>query len=171
LNRVSFLRPDHAFLSQALHHPSASFILFNKLEPLLSSPSNLHLAKYADVEPILGSDPFATSEADLIAQYNSTKYTPLIIFLGLDERKGKEGFVYKEHYKGQPYFALDVTPKESVTEAAETLIRDVEGRGLTFSKGRIHMSLEAQDGTSRHLLPVSFTDHNIQRPFTQRPAT
>lgn len=144
LNRVSFLRPDHAFLSLALKHPSASFVLFNKLEPLLASPSELFLAKFSDVQPILGDDPFATSEEELIAQYNSTSYIPQLVFLGLDEKK--EGFKYKEHYKGQPYFALDVTPKLSVTEAAEKLIKDVEGRGLTFSKGRVHMSLAAQEG-------------------------
>jgi NAD+ diphosphatase len=62
----------------------------------------------------------------------------------LDERK--QGFVYKEHYKGQPWFAVDITPKGYVTEAAEKLIKDVEGRGLSFSKGRMHLSLPAQEG-------------------------
>lgn len=67
------------------------------------------------------------------------------MFLGLDERK--EGFVYKEHYKGQPWFAVDVTPKESVKEAAEALIEKVKGQGLDFSKGRMHLSLPAEEGT------------------------
>lgn len=80
----------------------------------------------------------------MIKEYNSEVYVPQIVFLGLDERK--EGFEYKGHYKGQPWFAVDVTPKQSVTEAAEQLIKDVEGRGLQFSKGRMHMSLPAQEG-------------------------
>ncbi|KAF2702983.1 hypothetical protein K504DRAFT_419165 [Pleomassaria siparia CBS 279.74] len=162
LNRVSFLRPDHAFLSSAFKHPSANFLLFNKLEPLLASPTALHYAKYSDVQSIIGDDPFVTSEEDQIAEYNSTTYTPLLIFLGLDE--SKQGFKYKEHYKGQPYFALDVTPKLSVTEAAEKLIKDVEGKGLAFSKGRVHMSLRAQEAAiyaeARHLL-----DWNARNPF------
>lgn len=107
------------------------------------------------MQPIIGDDPFATSEEDLIREYNSHKYIPQIIFLGLDERglnekknwkNGKEGFVYKEHYKGQPWFAVDVTPKESVTEAAEKLIKECEGKGLTFSKGRMNLALPAQEG-------------------------
>lgn len=66
------------------------------------------------------------------------------MFLGLDERK--EGFVYKEHYKGQPWFAVDVTPKESVKEKAEKLISSLQAKGLDFSKGRMHMSLPAEEG-------------------------
>lgn len=93
---------------------------------------------------MLGEDPFERTEADVIAQYNSSLYLPQIIFLGLDERK--EGFVYKEHYKGQPWFAVDVTPKESVKDAAEKLVEKVKGEGLDFSKGRMHMSLPAEEG-------------------------
>ncbi|KAF2276529.1 uncharacterized protein EI97DRAFT_398384 [Westerdykella ornata] len=164
LNRVSFLRPDHAFLSAALKHPSATFLLFRNLEPLIKNPdgSALAYATYSEVQPIIGEDPFATSEEDLIKEFNSQKYIPQIIFLGLDERK--EGIVYKEHYKGQPYFALDVTPKASVTEAAEKLIKDLEGRGLSFSKGRMNLSLQAQEAAiyaeARHLL-----DWNARNPY------
>jgi NAD+ diphosphatase len=146
LNRVSFLRPDHAFLSQALKHPSTTFLLFNKLDPLIKSGSELAYAKFNEVQPIIGSDPFEKTEADVIKEYNSSTYVPQIVFLGLDERK--EGFQYKEHYKGQPYFAVDVTPKESVAAAAEALIKDVEAKGLSFSKERMHLSLPAQEGSS-----------------------
>lgn len=162
LNRVSFLRPDHAFLSQALRHSSATFLLFNKLEPLIKSPSELAYTSYNDVKSIIGSNPFEKSEEDLIKEYNSETYIPQIIFLGLDE--GKEGFVYKEHYKGQPYFAVDVTPTKSVTEAAEALIKDVEAKGWSFSKGRMNLSLPALDAAiyaeARHLL-----DWNARNPF------
>ena len=100
------------------------------------------------MKSIIGTDPFEKSEEDLIKEYNSEIYIPQIIFLGLDERK--EGFVYKEHYKGQPYFAVDVTPTKSVTEAAEALIKDVEGKGWSFSKGRMNLSLPALDGKPSH---------------------
>lgn len=162
LNRVGFLRPDNTFLSQALRHPSTTVLLFNKLEPLLKSPSELATVRFEDVKPIIGDDPFGRPEEDTIAQYNSSLYLPQIIFLGLDERT--EGFVYKEHYKGQPWFAVDVTPKESVAEAAEKLIEKVKSEGLDFSKGRMNMSLPAQEAAiyaeARHLL-----DWNARNPF------
>lgn len=145
MNRVSFLRTDHAFLSSALRHPSATFVLFKNIEPLISSPTSLARVSYADVEPIIGKDIFNTPEADVIAQYNSSLYIPQIVFLGLDERK--QGFVYKEHYKGQPWFAVDVTPKESVKEAAEALISRLQSQGLDFSKGRMNLSLTAEEGS------------------------
>jgi len=138
---------------QALHHPSAAVLLFNSLEPLVSDPKTLAIATYSDVKPIIGEDPFRDTEDELIKQYNSEQYLPQVIFLGLDERKGKEGFVYKEHYKGQPWFAVDVTPKSHVKEEAEKLIDRMKAKGLDFSKGRMNLSLPAQDG----LLPTAFT--------------
>lgn len=145
MNRVSFLRPDHTFLSQALRHPSTTFLLFNKLEPLVTGPTSLATnATFAEVRPIIGDDPFAKTEEEVIAQYNSEVYVPQIVFLGLDEKK--EGLVYKDYYKGQPWFAVDVTPTKSVAEAAEKLIEDLKKRGLEFSKGRMHLSLPAEEG-------------------------
>jgi NAD+ diphosphatase len=146
---VGFLRPDHTFLSSALNHPSTTFLLFNKLEPLVRSGTELARCSFSDVKSVIGENPFEKSEQDVIAQYNSTLYVPQIIFLGLDERqKGEGDFSYKEHYKGQPWFAVDVTPKESVTEAAEQLIEKKKSEGLEFSKGRMHLSLPAVEGMS-----------------------
>ena len=141
---MSFLRPDHAFLSQAIRHPTTKFLLFKNLEPLVNSPSSIAIASFADVTPIVGEEPFSRSEEETIAQYNSSVYIPQIIFLGLDERS--DGLVYKDHYKGVPWFAVDVTPKGSVTEACEKLIKKVTEEGKEFSKGRMHMSLPAQEG-------------------------
>ncbi len=122
------------------------FLLFNKLEPLINSPSELAQRKYDDIKSILGDDPFTKTEEDTIAQYNSSLYFPQLIFLGLDEKK--EGIVYKERYKGQPWFAIDITPKESVKEEAEKIVEKFKSEGLEFSKGRVQMSLPAQEGTS-----------------------
>jgi NAD+ diphosphatase len=168
---VSFLRPDHNFLIQALRHPSTAVLLFNNLEPLVSDPKTLVTATYSDVKPIIGEDPFRDTEEELIKQYNSEQYLPQIIFLGLDERKGKEGFVYKEHYKGQPWFAVDVTPKSHVKEEAEKLIEGMKAKGLDFSKGRMNLSLPAQDGmfSAVHDFGVILTLNKL--PYTPKPAT
>jgi NAD+ diphosphatase len=115
----------------------------------VKSGTELARRSLEDVKPVIGENPFDKSEDDVIAQYNSSLYIPQIIFLGLDERK--EGFVYREHYKGQPWFAVDVTPRESVKDKAEELVKKMEGEGLEFSKGRMHLSLPAEEGTSNPL--------------------
>ena len=149
LNRLGFLRGESAFLSSALKHPSTSFVLCRDLQPLVQKGSTrLAYASYADVKNVVGADPYAASEEDAIATYRSDRHVPQMIFLGIDE-KNPTGFEY-EHgkkgvYKGQPYFALDVTPRATVKEACEELIKEMEGRGLGFAQGRV-MDLVASDG-------------------------
>ena len=83
----------------------------------------------------------------MIKQYNSTITLPLVLFLGLDERK-KDGFEYGI-YKGTPYFAVDVTPKGTVEKEATGVIEAMKAKGLSFVEGRMHMSLNAPEGTSQ----------------------
>ena len=121
MNRVSFLRTDHTFLSAALHHPTTSFLVFDKLNPLTKDPTNLAFASFKDVQPLIGEDPYSKAETDIIKEYNSSSYTPQLIFLGLDDRNA-QGIVYKDVYKGAPYFAIDITPRHSIAAAAEELM-------------------------------------------------
>lgn len=146
LNRVSFLRANHDFVSKALAHPSTSFLLFNDLAPLAKDPSKLAYATHKDVEPLIGENPFKKTEEEIIKEFNSDITLPLVLFLGLDERK-KEGF---EHgiYKGVPYFAVDVTPKGSVEKEAIGVIEAMKAKGLTFVEGRMHTTLNAEEGTA-----------------------
>lgn len=168
LNRVSFLRPDTPFLSAAFKHPSTRFLLFNNLWPLLKTAQSLTYVSLSDIKSITGEDPYSKPEADLINEFDSTKYTPQLVFLGLDERKEalEKGLTWKEYYKGQPYFALDVTPKGSIKDAAEALIKaKTEGDDKSyFAQGRMHLSLPAQEAAiyaeARHML-----DWNNRNPF------
>ena len=162
LNRLSFLRSDHAFLSAAVKHPSTNFLLLNNLSPLIRSPTRLGYAAFSDVEPLIGADPYSKSEKDMISSYDSTAAFPQLLFLGVEESK-KSDFSYKA-YSGSPFFALDVTPKGSVKDAASALISQMEANGLTFLEGRIHQSLPASEAAvfaqARALL-----DWNARNPF------
>ena len=75
-----------------------------------------------------------------------TNFIPQMVFLGIDE-KDSNGLEYqgKNKYKGAPYFAVDVTPKKSVKEEAEKLIKDLESKGMGFAQGRV-MDIEAKHG-------------------------
>jgi len=162
LNRVSFLRTDHAFLSAALKHPTTSFFLFDKLNPLTKGPTELASVNFKEVQPLIGEDPYGKDEATIIKEFNSSSYIPQLIFLGLDEKK--QGIVYKDVYKGAPYFALDVTPKKHIAEEAEKLISRVKEQGYTFTEARMHLSLVAPQAAvyaeARHML-----DWNSRNPF------
>lgn len=144
LNRVGFLRADHAFISKALVHPSTSFLLFNDLAPMAHDMTKLAYATHADVKPLIGENPFEKTEEEIIKEYNSSITLPLVLFLGLDERK-KDGFEYGI-YKGTPCFAVDVTPKGTVEKEANGVIEAMKEKGLKFVEGRMHMSLNAPEG-------------------------
>ena len=144
LNRVSFLRADHGFISKALVHPSTSFLLLNDLAPLAKDPTKLAYVTHQDVQPLIGENPFEKTEEELIKEYNSAITLPLVLFLGLDERK-KEGF---EHgiYSGSPYFVVDVTPKGTIAKEATGVIEAMKAKGLQFVEGRMHTTLNAPEG-------------------------
>jgi len=162
LNRVSFLRTDHEFLSTALTHPSTSFLLFNNLSPLAKSFEQLEYATYADVQSLIGEDPYSKDEEQFISEYNSTITIPQLLFLGLYENK-TSGFEYKM-YQGSPYFALDVTPKGTVSAEAEKLVESMKSRGLRFVEGRMHTSLPAPQAAI-YAQARALLDWNARNPF------
>jgi NAD+ diphosphatase len=145
LNRVSFLRGDHGFLSSAFTHPTTSFLLLENLSPLIKDPSTLAFVGRSDIEPITGPDPFKQTEEEWIKRFNSNVTHPVVLFLGIDEKK-TAGFEWKE-YKGTPYFAIDVTPKGSLAESTKSVVDAVKSKGMTFLPGaRPLLSLKAPEG-------------------------
>ncbi|KAL8849578.1 MAG: hypothetical protein Q9221_005452 [Calogaya cf. arnoldii] len=162
LNRVSFLRTDHSFLSAALKHPSTSFLVFNNLNPLARDPSNLEFLSYADVQPLIGENSYSKSEEQLVSEYNSTVTVPQLLFLGLDERN-KQGLTFNI-YTGSPYFALDVTPKGTIQAQAESLVQSLQLRDLKFLEGRIQAALPAQDAAI-YAQARALLDWNARNPF------
>ncbi|KAH8673559.1 NUDIX hydrolase domain-like protein [Xylariales sp. PMI_506] len=162
LNRVSFLRGDHGFLSSAFSHPTASFLLMNGLSPLAKDPAHLAYVEKSYIEPLTGADPFKKTEEEVIKEFNSDITQPVILFLGIDEKK-TTGFEYKE-YKGAPYFAVDVTPKGTITEAANSVIEAVKGTGVDFLPGVRHITLNSSEAAI-YAQARALLDWNARNPF------
>ncbi|KAK5664074.1 hypothetical protein OQA88_288 [Cercophora sp. LCS_1] len=174
LNRLSFLRTDHAFLQSAFAHPSASFLLMNDLAPLVQANDTAQLAfvSNVDVIPLTGPEPFVKTEEELIRDFNSSETHPVILFLGVDDKSRfpthtpgiPQDYTYKT-YHGTPYFAVDVTPRGSLAEAAQALIDSVKERGFAWHDSSprhmgLHYGQAATYGQARALL-----DWNARNPF------
>ena len=114
------------------------------------------------MQPLIGEDPYAKSEEELITSYNSSVSIPQLLFLGLDESH-KSGFEYNI-YAGAPFFALDVTPKGSTEAAAKALIEEKESQDLKFLEGRTHMSLTAPEAAI-YAQARALLDWNARNPF------
>ena len=162
MNRLSFLRSDHLFLSAAVRHPTTKFLLFKDLAPLTKDPTKLGYASFENVEHLVGPDPYSKSEEDMISSYNSSNTVPQLLFLGLDESKASD-FSYGM-YRGSSFFALDVTPKDSYQAAAHAVITKVESTGLKFLEGRMHQSLPASEAAI-YAQARALLDWNARNPF------
>jgi NAD+ diphosphatase len=93
LNRVSFLRADHKFISAAFTHPSTQFLLCNDLSPVAKDPSHVHYVKHEAIKSLVGPNPFEKEEDEMVKLFRSDVTVPLVLFLGIDETK-KAGFEY-----------------------------------------------------------------------------
>ncbi|KAL1901304.1 NADH pyrophosphatase [Ceratocystis pirilliformis] len=162
INRLSFLRGDHTFLSAAYTHPETQFVLLRDLVPAVKDSASLALFKHTDVAPLTGKNPFETPEDAVIKAYDSTKDKPLVLFLGVEENEGA-GFEYKT-YRGQPWFAVDVTPRGTYKEAAQHIIDHVGASGIEFMKNPRAMSLKATDAAT-YSQARSLLDWNARNQF------
>ncbi|KAI0115232.1 NUDIX hydrolase domain-like protein [Daldinia grandis] len=161
LNRISFLRTDYGFLRAAFAHPSAAFLLLDNLSPLAKDYANLSYVTRDVVVPLTGEEPFKESEQEQLKDFNSAITQPVVLFLGIDEKK--PDFQYRD-YKGKPYFAVDVTPKGTVEAKAKSIVDLVKANGVSFIDGRRLLTLNAPDAAvfaeARALL-----DWNSRNPF------
>ncbi|KAF3065154.1 putative NADH pyrophosphatase [Daldinia childiae] len=161
LNRISFLRTDYGFLRAAFAHPSAAFLLLDNLSPLAKDYANLSYVTRDIVVPLTGEEPFKESEQEQLKDFNSAITQPVVLFLGIDEKK--PDFQYRD-YKGKPYFAVDVTPKGTIEAKAKSIVDIVKANGVSFIDGRRLLTLNAPEAAifaeARALL-----DWNSRNPF------
>ena len=154
LNRVSFLRDNHSFLTGAFDHPSTKFMCFRNLSPLIKSPTELHYATYKDLKPVVPSNPYSKTEQEMIEEFNSDNTIPQIVFLGLDEQDSN-GYAFR-NFKGAPHFAIDITPRNSYEKEANDVIEAFKNAGLSFVEGMRAMSFHSDEAAAyaqgRHYL-------------------
>ncbi|KAK3340684.1 NUDIX hydrolase domain-like protein [Neurospora tetraspora] len=182
LNRLSWLRSDHLFLRAAFSHHSAKFVLLNSLGPMVESKedgSRLGFAGPEDVRGLLGgAEEVFKSEEEVVGGFDSERAAGerVVVFLGvdlLDAAPGEEKDVFEwKQFRGQPYFAVDVTPREGDAgpegkkAKAEELIRKMEEeKGHAFlSASPRGMALEAGHA-AMYAQARSLIDWNARNPF------
>ena len=147
INRVSFLRDDQAFLAGAFSHPTAKFLVFKTLSPVIKSPTDIYHATFEELKALFPENPFAKTEKELIEEFDSRIDHPQLVFLGLDEDV-KDGYSYR-NFTGAPHWAVDITPKKTFEKAANELAERFEKEGLKFSEGMRAMSFPANVGESK----------------------
>ncbi|GES65725.1 NADH pyrophosphatase [Aspergillus terreus] len=165
LNRLSFLRTEHPFLSAAIRHPATRFVLLKDLAPLTKSPSELYYAKHDEVKKLVPDTIYDKSEEETIKEFDSRKTSPTLVFLGMDESRKQDGLTWNI-YKGAPFFALDVTPKGSEEQQTNTkdVISAMEAKGLSFLQARVVMSLSA-DEAAIYAQARALVDWNTRNTF------
>ncbi|KAK9235797.1 NUDIX hydrolase domain-like protein [Lipomyces kononenkoae] len=166
LNRVSFLRDNYAFLSDALTNPTTRFLPMQSLDPSIWPDTGLlNSLVYDDVKDAIGN-PFERPETEAIAAWDSSKEEPLLIFLGIDESKA-DGVTY-DKYSGQAYFAVDVTaPADPTTPYATKLAgiqKTVQASKALFTSIRMNFVLNFSEAAI-YAQARSYMDWNRRNPF------
>ncbi|KAL6871919.1 NUDIX hydrolase domain-like protein [Trichoderma novae-zelandiae] len=174
LNRFSFLRGDATFIRRAATSPSARFVALRDLNPLVEDARRLALFKLDDVKPLLGGagagsgdGVFGRTDEERKKAFDSTRVSPLVLFLGLlpdgplgvDLETSGHGVV-----NGQPYFAVDVTPKGAFREAAEEFAKRAEEKGYSLQTNVRTMTLDPE-GAAMLAQARSLIDWNARNSF------
>ncbi|SPO02780.1 related to NADH pyrophosphatase [Cephalotrichum gorgonifer] len=162
LNRVSFLREDYGFLSSAFTSSEAQFIVLNDFAPLVHDLATIKAVRREDLISVTGPDPFKLSEKELVSAYDSKVASPLVVFLGIWEDEVSQ-FKIRE-FRGRPWFSVDLTPRGSYADAAQSVIKKLTSDGSFFMKGArqntLGSEIAAVYGEARGV-----TDWNLRNPF------
>ncbi|KAK4624288.1 NAD-capped RNA hydrolase [Fulvia fulva] len=109
IDRLAFLRMQHELMHKASTSSSAKYWTFNELNALRDWDGKFAYVDYEDVADFIGQ-PYHKDEKPQIQEFDPDQHHPSLVFLGLDLEGGcRSNAVQLGHYRGQPYFALDVT--------------------------------------------------------------
>ncbi|QPC78919.1 hypothetical protein HYE68_009671 [Fusarium pseudograminearum] len=167
INRFSFLRADTGFLRKAAASPTARYLALSELNPLVVDKRTPAYFTFNDVEPLIGSDPFAQTEDEAIQNFDSTKTTPLIVFLGMLEEGNENDHISSTDHGdilGHPYFAIDITPKGNHAEEAESFLAEQEKKEMSLDKNPRAMG-HSPEAAALYAQARSMIDWNSRSPF------
>ncbi|KAF4980881.1 hypothetical protein FZEAL_3203 [Fusarium zealandicum] len=167
INRFSFLRADAAFLQRASVSPRARYLAVQDLNALVVDKKKLAFLSFDEIKPLIGADPFRLTEDEAIQAFDSAQTKPLVVFLGMLEGEGDSDHITSgEHgdIKGQPYFAVDLTPTGSHAELATSFLADQENKGFSVDKNPRAMTLHP-DAAAMYAQARSMIDWNARSPF------
>ncbi|KAJ4264926.1 NADH pyrophosphatase [Fusarium torreyae] len=167
INRFSFLRADTSFLRKASVSSTARYLALNELNPLVVDKKTPAYFTFNDIQPLIGSDPFALTEDESIQNFDSTKTKPLVVFLGMLEEGNEKDLISSTDHgdiQGHPYFAVDITPKGTHAEQANSFLADQEKKGLSLDKNPRAMS-HGPDAAALYAQARSMIDWNSRSPF------
>lgn len=172
LNRLSWLRPSHAFLNAIISLHTTRWLLFNDGKPLTlpeSSKFTIAFLTTEDVKPLLGPQPyFGQGEEqgeELLLSLESLGHSPVdaarhhgkpVVFLGVLERDVisspllqdilKEPLLGVAKLRGTPYFAMEISDLDQSAEELDAFLR-----GTEFWKQGIRMTWTEPMGLSLSL--------------------
>ncbi|KAF4123190.1 NAD+ diphosphatase [Geosmithia morbida] len=168
LNRYSFLRSDSVFLSGAVRSPAARFVVLHTLNPLAVDRTRLAHLELSDVRALIGPNPFSLTEEESDRQFDSSKRSPLVVFLGLFAGQGSstDDIPTADHgvVRGDPFFAIDATPRPPYEDAANALIESQEEKGNTIQTNPRAMSLNSE-AAAMYAQSRSMIDWNNRNSF------
>ncbi|CAG7562918.1 unnamed protein product [Fusarium equiseti] len=166
INRFSFLRADTGFLRKAAASPTARYMALSELCPLVVDKKTPAYFTFNEIQPLVGSEPFAHTEDEAIKNFDSTKTSPLIVFLGMLEEGNEDRISSTDHgdIQGHPYFAVDITPKGNHAEKAAGFLAEQEKKEITLDKNPRAMNYSPA-AAALYAQARSMVDWNSRSPF------
>ena len=172
LNRLSWLRPSHAFLNAIISLRTTRWLLFNDGKPLIvpeSSKFTIAFLTTEDVKPLLGPQPYfgqGKEQGEVLPV--SLGHSPVdaarhhgkpAVFLGVLERDAVSSPLLQDILKdpilgvsklhGTPYFAMEVSDLDLSAEELDGFLKGTEsgkqGIRMTWTESRgLSLSLDLE---------------------------